>query len=244
MEAVRPLVDSYVLALLTQRTLAAADFIETRQGACRLTPRLAGELAETLTAWRHHIAPVVEHAAHALADSAGGRVPLLTPLTRANHRAAWNERSPQRRVRQPAGIGLGLPASCRDCGSPLPNHRRRYCDNCRRAQLAKQASAGRANAAAVLARLRAEQRDPGHGGRAAQIRGTKNAAHQRAVREWDGELPDPGVFTREILPGLRDQSIPDLVAATGLSSHYCSMIRLGKRVPHPRHWPAFAQAIR
>jgi hypothetical protein len=154
-------------------------------------------------------------------------VPLLTPLTRANHRAAWNERSPQRRVRQPAGIGLGLPASCRYCGSPLPNHRRRYCDNCRREQLAKQASAGRANAAAVLARLRAEQRDPGHGGRAAQIRGTKNAAHQRAVREWDGELPDPVVFTREILPGLRGQSIPELVAATGLSSHYCSMIRLG-----------------
>jgi hypothetical protein len=147
-------------------------------------------------------------------------------------------------VRQPAGTGLGLPASCRDCGAPLPNHRRRYCDDCRREQLAEQASVGRANAAAVLARLRAEQRDPGHGGRAAQLRGTKNAAHQRANHAWTGGLPDPTVFTSEILPRLRYRSIPDLVAATGLSRHYCSMIRLGKRVPHPRHWPAFAQAIR
>jgi hypothetical protein len=24
--------------------------------------------------------------------------------------------------------------------------------------------------------------------------------------------------------------------ATGLSHHYCSLIRLGKKVPHPRHW--------
>lgn len=32
--------------------------------------------------------------------------------------------------------------------------------------------------------------------------------------------------------------IPDLMTATGLGQHYCSLIRLGKRVPHPRHWTA------
>jgi uncharacterized protein YidB (DUF937 family) len=90
--------------------------------------------------------------------------------------------------------------------------------------------------------LRAEQRDPAHGGRAAQIRGTKNAAHQRAVNAWTGETPDPAVFATGILPGLRHRSIPDLVAATGLSTDYCSLIRLGKAVPHARHWDAFRQA--
>jgi CRISPR-associated protein Cas1 len=239
MEAARPLVDRYVLALLTQRTLNPSDFAETRRGICRLKPRLASELIETITAWRHHIAPVVEQTAHTLADSSPARLPLLTRLTRVNHRAAWDERAPHRRVHQLSGTGLALPASCRACGSPLPNQRRRYCDNCRREQLAKQASAGRANAAAVLARLRAEQRDPGHGGRAAQIRGTKNAAHQRANHVWAAERPDPAVFTTDILPGLRQRSIPDLAAATGLSEHYCSLIRLGKKIPHPRHWPGF-----
>ena len=70
MDAVRPLVDSYVLALLTQRTLRAREFIETRQGACGLTRRLAEELVETLPAWRRYVAPVVEHAAHILVDTA------------------------------------------------------------------------------------------------------------------------------------------------------------------------------
>lgn len=52
MEAVRPLVDGYVLALLTQRTLAASDFVETRRGACRLKPRLASELTVCAVASR------------------------------------------------------------------------------------------------------------------------------------------------------------------------------------------------
>ena len=45
MEPVRPLVDRYVLRLLTERSFAAADFYETRQGVCRVTPPLARELA-------------------------------------------------------------------------------------------------------------------------------------------------------------------------------------------------------
>lgn len=77
----------------------------------------------------------------------------------------------------------------------------------------------------------------------ARIRGTKNAAHQRAVRDWTGERPDPSVFQDEILPGLHNQSISQLMAATGLSEHYCSLIRLGKKTPHPRHWEGFRKAI-
>jgi hypothetical protein len=44
------------------------------------------------------------------------------------------------------------------------------------------------------------------------------------------------VFRSEILPVLRRRSIAELMGATGLSEHYCSLIRLGKKVPHPRHW--------
>ena len=64
----------------------------------------------------------------------------------------------------------------------------------------------------MLARLRAEQRDPAHGGQAAAIRGAKNAAHQAAVRDWAGEQPDPAVFQAEILPALRDALISDLAS--------------------------------
>jgi len=238
MEAVRPVVDAYVLALLTQRTLAADDFVETRKGACRLTPATAARLAETVETWRFHIGPVVEGIAQALAQNARRPAAIAAPLTKAQHLAAWETRAPDRERRQPRAANLSLPNACRDCGTVLTDRRRRYCDECRAARWTHHASYGRESAARVLARLRTEQRDPAHGGPAAVTRGCKNAAHQRAVREWSGERLDHKRFGSEILPLLRDRSISDIVVATGLSEHYCSLIRLGKRVPHPRHWAA------
>src|SRR5439155_12450680 len=69
-----------------------------------------------------------------------------------------------------------------------------------------------------------------------RLRGAKNAAHQKALKEWTGNRRDPAMFAEEILPGLREVSIARLAEATRLSGHYCSLIRLGKRVPHERHW--------
>jgi CRISPR-associated endonuclease Cas1 len=241
MEAIRPAVDAYLLALLTQRTLSARDFIETRQGSCRLHRRITIGLAETCEAWRKQIAPVVERVAHMLAHHAHSRVPRLTPLTRSNWKDAWDQRSPERRQRQPRTGNLELPDSCRDCGGELSSPRHRYCETCRKQRWGRSADRGRQNAAQVLAALRAEQHDPGHGGRAAQMRGTKNAEHRRALRAWTGETPEPGIFATQILPSLRNVTIAQLANATGLSEHYCSLIRLGKRVPHPRHWGNFQE---
>jgi CRISPR-associated protein Cas1 len=238
MEAARPAVDAYVLALLTQRTLSAREFTETREGQCRIAPRFAEQFVATCDVWRTQVGPFVERVAHMLARYARGPVPRLTPITRANWREAWDERAPGRRRRLSLDGFAELPSTCRDCGAPLVDRRRRYCTDCRATRGADRTVNARSAAVEVLARLRAEHRDPGHGGRAAELRGSKNAAHQRAVRDWTGERPDRGVFAREVLPGLRSVPVPVMVAATGLSAHYCSMIRLGKRVPHPRHWDA------
>jgi hypothetical protein len=243
MEACRPAVDAYLLALVTQRALSAREFVETREGACRITPRFAAELAGTCEVWRSHVAPVVEHAAHTLAQHATSRLPTLTPLTHGNWKRAWDERSPDRRQRHSAAEFAKLPSTCLECGAPLPDRRRRYCDERRRERFRERAPAGRARASEALAQLRAEQRDPAHGGRAAELRGRKNAAHQAAVRDWRGERPDPVLFRSEIWPGLRRLGIAELVVATGLSEHYCSLIRLGKKVPHPRHWEALRRLI-
>jgi CRISPR-associated endonuclease Cas1 len=242
MEAIRPAGDAYVLTLLTQRTLNARDFIETRKGGCRLHPNLARTLLSTLPGWREHAAPVAEHVAHAFAHAAPGELPLLTPLTRHNHHESWKRRAPDHRTRDNT-TGLALPPCCPDCGATLPDRRRRYCETCTRERIARRSDSAREAAAVVLAQLRAEQRDPAHGGHAAQIRGAKNAAHQRAVHAWAGERSDPSVFTREILPGLRSIPVPELAAATGLSQVYCSLIRLGKKTPHPRHWDALRHLV-
>jgi hypothetical protein len=241
MEAIRPMADAYLLALLTQRTLSHEDFVETRQGSCRLTPGVAARLATTTTTWRDHVGPVVEGTAHQLLRDVRRPVQLAAPLTRAQHRAAWQERKPVHTRRSGEPATPTLPNACRDCGTYVPNRRTHYCDYCRGQRWAKHAQQGRDSAASVLAQLRAEQRDPAHGGQAAKARGRKNAAHQLAVKRWSGPRPDPRVFSDEILPGLRGLAINDLVAATGLSDHYCSLIRLGKKVPHARHWEALGR---
>jgi hypothetical protein len=238
MEAIRPLVDAYLLALLTQRKLSHEDFVETRQGSCRLTPGMAARLVTTTNTWRDHVGPVVEGTALQLLRDVGRPVQLAAPLTRAQHLAAWEDRKPARTRRSREPATPTLPNACRDCGTYLPDRRKRYCEHCRSERWTKHAQQGRDSAASVLARLRTEQRDPAHGGEAAKARGRKNAAHQQAVKQWAGPRPDPRVFSDEIFPALNGLAISDLVAATGLSEHYCSLIRLGKRVPHARHWEA------
>src|SRR5579872_6945780 len=45
------------------------------------------------------------------------------------------------------------------------------------------------------------------------------------------------------MPGLviRDRPVAELAAAIGLSDDYCSLIRLGNKIPHPRHWERLQQ---
>jgi len=228
MEVCRPTVDAYVLALLTERTLSGHDFVGTPRGICRLAPHLAEELAQSTLVWADHIGPIAEDIAQLLLTPTGSEVP--TRLTRRKQTAAV------RRSKLPA-----LPRRCADCGGSLAASSGRYCPACRDDRWSKDAQSGRDAAAQVLARLRADERDPAHGGRAAVARGQKNAAHQHAVLAWnerDDDDVDRRVFVEEIQPRLGRATIGELVDATGLSAHYCSLIRLGRRVPHPRHWAA------
>jgi hypothetical protein len=245
MEPVRPVVDAYVLALLRERTLRPSDFAETRRGACRILTELATTLTQTIDTWRRHIAPIAEQVAHTFASASDNPRPAATPLTGNRRAAAWA----QRRAPRPA---KALPPAvmanaCRECGIPLSDRRRRYCDACRRERFVEQgAEVGRENAAKVLTQLRAQGNDPAHGGEAARRRGAKNAVHQRALREWvAGAAPefDKARFAEEIQPRLRAVPVADVVAATGLSAHYCSLIRLGKRTPHRRHWPTLDSLV-
>jgi hypothetical protein len=89
--------------------------------------------------------------------------------------------------------------------------------------------------------LKAEGLDPTHGGKAAGRRGATIAEQKRQAAEWDQANPkpaDPEVFRREILPLIQGAPLRRLVEVTGLSLRYCSLIRRGEKVPHPRHWGA------
>jgi CRISPR-associated endonuclease Cas1 len=200
MEAARPAVDAYLLALLAQRTLSAREFVETSEGACRITPRLASELAAASEVWRTHIAPVVEQAAHTLTRHATSRLRTTTPLTGDNHKRVWDDKAPDRRQRRSPSDFAQLPNTCRECGALLSDHRRRYCDEHHRERFTTQAPAGRARAAEVLAQLRAEQR-----GRARwQSRRAAWHKERRAPasppRMANPATPDPEVSARRSCP--------------------------------------------
>ena len=139
MEAARPAADLYVLDLIRTRTLDRRDFNETRQGGCRISPRLAAELALTCLHWREQVAPIVEQATHILARHADSPVPLRTPLTRRKWRTGAG-------LEPPTPPALLPPNTCPDCRQLLKDqanrttaHRRRRCPNCQAQALEQQA---------------------------------------------------------------------------------------------------------
>lgn len=138
---------------------------------------------------------------------------------------------------------LEAPSGCRDCGVVLEDRTRQYCDACvpeyREAQSSSFSDAGRAK----LKELRAAGIDPSQTGEAAEKRRSTMRQRRREEAEWDtahsGVDRDESAFKSEVLPSLQGLSLSTISAATGLSQQYCSLIRRGLKVPHPRHWTSF-----
>lgn len=174
--------------------------------------------------------------------------PLTVPtlLTQAN-RSAGREpvRTTAKRTKSPQK--LDAPFACRSCGVILTDATHQYCDDCRpeveATQVAEFSAAGRAK----LAALRATGQDPSRGGEAGQKRAATTSQRKRELAAWEAEhgdvQVDEAVFRTEILPQLQAVSLGTLAKATGLSVQYCSLVRRGLKVPHPRHWPAFLHLI-
>jgi CRISPR-associated endonuclease Cas1 len=244
MEAVRPNVDRYLLALLRDRVFRAGDFYETQRGNVRLLAPLTHELAATLAAWRQLVAPLAEQVASLLLQRAPIVEKLPTPLTESNRRADRARRRGRTAAPEQQPPVLQPERCCTRCGGRLPARDRTYCDDClphyQRDRYEAFIAAGRD----TFARRREAGIDPSHGGAAAARRGATMARRKREEREWNtthGEtIADAGVFAREILPLIQDVPLSDLVRATGLSHPYLSQIRRGEKTPHPRHWPAFS----
>src|SRR4029077_70303 len=87
MEPIRPMVDQYVLGLLTTRPFTTQDVFELLDGQCRLLPPLTRELSETAGRWAQLVQPVAQE----VADRIGGmrrnrRFARWSPLSRGRRR--------------------------------------------------------------------------------------------------------------------------------------------------------------
>ena len=128
----------------------------------------------------------------------------------------------------------------------MPRRSRTYCDDCLPFYQREQyATAFRGSGLAAIDRAKKAGMDPTHGGEAGGRRAETNITRKRQAREWEetyGRLVDLSAFKRDILPLIQDIPLSRLQQATGLSLRYVSLIRRGKRTPHPRHWQAFLAA--
>ncbi len=244
MEAVRPMVDSYVLDLLRTSNLRQEDFHETRQGICRVLPPLSHRLAETTSGWAKAPAPVVEQVARAFADSPRSRVQSLpTPLTQSNRSKGRDNhrRRPPVRERRSGGMGRSI---CRGCGIEVGGQQR-WCPVCRPTAWEEASKRGLAAARVRRAELQREGLDPGASTAARAKVGDANRRRRNEEVAWDRDHPDrrdPADFRRDVLPRIRGVPLRKLAARTGLSVTYCGEIRRGLHTPHPRWWEAFGLA--
>jgi CRISPR-associated endonuclease Cas1 len=239
-EDVRPEVDQFVLRLLAARTFARREFVELPNGNARLAPALARMLSETLPRWQRAAAPVTERVARMLAGKAARRIQLPTHLTHENR--SRGREGIRKRVRPSARPkDEELPSACRTRGVILAGRRRLFCDDCLPERRAESAEAYREAGIRGLAKARVERRDTSASGSGRWKMGATNAVRRKAEIEWDKGHQirlEPEVFLTEILPAIREVPLSQLMAATGLSLRYCSLIRRGLDVPHPRHWEA------
>ncbi len=258
MEAVRPEADAVALDLLQRRTFSRHEFYEMPDGTCRLVAPLPQQLAVAVPRLRRAVAPVAELVARRLAESPTptvgssphanpmvvrpARLTLPTPLTQSNRRAALDAVRVQPPPK-PRSRPLANNSACLACGQVIAGHHT-YCDECRAEH--NEQSAQQFGAAAVerLRARRAVGEDPTATPQARAKQGRTNSANRAAEAAWDRLHPDKldaAAFVVEILPALQARSAHALSRATGLSVGYCSRIKRGELVPHPRHWDPFRQ---
>lgn len=236
MEASRPEVDAYLLALIGDRVFRASDFAETRQGVCRVLPPLTHELAQTMEHWRKAAGPVIEHVVRLLQADDDPSGPVRTRLTEANRSAG---RVPYRRTVPNRGWLLRTPSVCRSCGVALTDRRRRYCDTCWAVRAPEIALGWQQAAVDELTVARTGGRDPTKTAAAKAKAAQSLSRRKREELAWNRthpERPDSEIYRREILPVVQAATLSQLVRATGLSMSYCILLRQGRNVPHPRHW--------
>jgi CRISPR-associated endonuclease Cas1 len=235
MEPVRPIVDRYLLQMLTRRTFAATDFFETSTGVCRLTSSLARQLWE--------IAPEVGLRVGRVAEDVAAWLDGRSAPTRITGRKRQAARPYGRTGTLQPELPSASRATCKWCGTPVAADRE-ICDECLPSWTDWRTGRFIFGGPRSLERMRSEGRDPAHTSDANEKRSAARRHRQAEQAAWDAEHPpaDPEAFRREILPRIAEMPIRKLAKQTGLSMRYCALIRRGERVPHPRWWATLALA--
>jgi CRISPR-associated endonuclease Cas1 len=233
MEPIRPVVDTYLLDLISRGPLRREWFFEQGDGNCRLLSSFAVQLSETSLIWRSAIAPVAERISKLLwagrpRTNRTGLPP--TRLTQGHRRQAKGVSS-----KWPVKQFQRIPRRCKACGASIASDLN-YCKACAvsvsRENLIEAAKSGRV--ATVSAKAQAL--------RSATQR--RQAAARKAWNPLDKpDWLDEKTYREKIMPRLAGVTVPTIVSALAVSESYATNIRAGRCIPHPRHWLALARLV-
>jgi hypothetical protein len=250
-EAVRPYIDAWCLSFLAATAFANRDFHETAEGEVRLTHPLTAHLAHMAALWR----PACERVAAWLAQAFGGPVDLPAVKPGADDLPRIAVAGPRKRGERqlaplprllpvPTGRDLSslpalrgslrddpVPRTCFECGRALGRKQRRFCSIACTAAFST--ASGRIAAMRVLSEGSKQRSDT--------LR-TANAAR----REWEVDCTADRAaldrwYSTVIEPRLASIRPADMRRSLAVSLSYATLIKQGRRTPHPRHFAALAK---
>jgi CRISPR-associated endonuclease Cas1 len=218
-EAARSTVEDTVIQLSSQRSFRKGDFAEDSHGVVRMMAPLTQDYAQAvLPDLRAVLAPVTEHVAQAIAEVATHDLQVPTALSRSRQRGARASRGDAARNRRRQPSPADRLWTCPECGGSVTDSQRVRCDACINA-------------------------DPRHNDEVRGRRSKAIAARRRASNAWEsaGGLGtyDPDAWPT-IQAGLVNVKLAEIIAATGFSKSFASVVRAGKSRPHPASWPALS----
>ena len=199
LDAIRPEVDRYAIALLRDRPLSLHDCGELPSGVCRLRSNFAALLCDTAPRWRTLAVEAVEMLTGLLTTLAAE----IIPGAPTDGRVSRSPRSHGARViAVPGSSGRILrgrlsiapvrpPGRCRDCGGAVTGDRVR-CDRCAARWLVDEAKRLASAGPARLAQLRSTGHDPAHGGNVEIERRATQLAHRAADAAWERRYGSDG----------------------------------------------------
>jgi hypothetical protein len=227
LETIRPSIEAWLLNWITREPLRRSDFFETGSGNCRLTSRMCSQLSETAPTWGRLVAPWAEYVTHTLRIGRSSSSGPATRLTQQHKREAKGKIisfaiTPPVPEKVCLGCGKAIAKGSTHCAVCIVEvSRTRMLELARRGRIASKS-------ADSLAQVAATQR-----------------RQALAWRRWNPssnpEWLTEKVYNEKIKPSLLKSSISRIADSLKVSIPYAANIRLGKRIPHRRHWDALAQ---
>jgi CRISPR-associated endonuclease Cas1 len=229
MEAIRPQVDAYLLDSITRGVLKREWFAERSNGNCRLASSLAIQLSETAPMWERAIAPIAEWVAQSFWTSPRRRFATTETLpTRLTQRQKIEAKGHTLKIGSLATTRIEN--VCQTCGRAIRGGIS-YCRDC-----------AIEDATTRIAEVSRKGRSVAHTPEAQAERAKTQRENALAQHAWDRMKASSGKLDWEqIRPALIHVSTSAIARQIDVSRGYATLIRAGRRRPHPRHWQALAE---